>query len=206
MQRPTVTPLLLHLDASDTNTLYKDEAGTEEVATEGDPIQFIADKSGNGNHATRRVKTLVDDGAIVWSKDQAATDSVTGAIRGKSSTTHSAAFKYTIPRFLNGIIQSGATMVLVMKLPPYAQFSGTNYKYIRHPLTPLGKNPSPTVMDGNGRMAEWFGYDQRKLLYVWPPMHQSADVPVLYVVVAGDSSQNTSTPINGKQVDNSVET
>ena len=55
-------------------------------------------------------------------------------------------------------------------------------------------------------MAEWFGYDQRKLSYAWPPMHQSADVPVLYVVVAGDSSQNTSTWINGKQVDNSVET
>ena len=51
-------------------------------------------------------------------------------------------------------------------------------------------------------MAEWFGYDQRKLLYAWPLMHQSADVPV----VAGDSSQNTSTWMNGKQVDNSVET
>ena len=61
-------------------------------------------------------------------------------------------------------------------------------------------------MDGDGRMAEWFGYDQRKLLYAWPPMHQSADVPGLYVVVAGDSSQNTSLWINGQQVDNSVET
>ena len=126
VQRPTITPLLLHLDASDTNTLYKDEAGNEAVATEGDPIRFIANKSGNRNHATRRVKAFVDDGAIVWSKDKVATDSVTGAIRGKSSTTHSAGFEYTIPRFLNGISQSGATMVLVMKFPRYAQFSGTN--------------------------------------------------------------------------------
>ena len=55
-------------------------------------------------------------------------------------------------------------------------------------------------------MAEWFGYDQRKSLYARPLMHQSADVPVLYVVVAGDSSQNTSTWINGKQVEDSVET
>ena len=113
VQRPTITPLLLHLVASDKTSLYKDKAGTEEVATEGDPIRFIADKSGNGNHATRRLKAFVDDGAIVWSKDQAATDSVTGAIRGKSSTTHSAGFEYTIPRFLHGISQSGATMVLV---------------------------------------------------------------------------------------------
>ena len=96
VQRPTITRLLFHLDASDTNTLYKDKAGTEAVATEGDPIPFIADKSGNGNHATHRVKAFVDDGAIVWSKDQAATDSVTGAIRRKSSTTHSAGFEYTI--------------------------------------------------------------------------------------------------------------
>ena len=125
-QQPTNTPLWLHLDASDTNTLYKDEAGTQAVATEGDPIRFIADKSGNGNHGTRGVNAFVDDGAIVCSKDQAATDSVTGAIRGKSSTTHSAGFEYTIPRFLNGITQSGATMVLVMKFPPYAQFRGTN--------------------------------------------------------------------------------
>ena len=207
VQQPTNTPLLLHLDASDTNTLYKDEAGMQAVATEGDPIRFIADNSGNGNHATRGVTAFVDDGAIVWSKDQAATDSVTGAIRGKSSTTRSARFEYTVPRFLNGITQSGATMVLVMKFPPYAEFSSTNYKYIRHPLTPLGKNPTATIMDGDGRMAEWFGYDQRKLLRnAWPPMHQSAEVPVLYVVVAGDSSQNTSTWINGKQVDDSVET
>ena len=126
VQQPTNTPLLLHLDASDTNTLYKDEADTQAVATEGEPIRFIADKGGNGTHATRGVKAFVDDGAIVWSKDQAATDSVTGAIRGKSSTTHSAGFKYTIPRFLNGITQSGATMVLVMKFAPYVQFRGTN--------------------------------------------------------------------------------
>ena len=206
VQQPTNTPLLLHLDTSDANTLYKDEAGTQEVAMEGASIRFIADKSGNGNHATRGVKAFVDDGAIVWSKDQAATDSVTGAIRGKSSTTHSAGFQYTIPRFPNGITQSGATMVLVMKFPPYVQFRGTNYKYIRHPLTPLGKNPSPNIMDGDGWMAEWFGHDQRKFLYAWPPMQQSADVLVLYVVVARDSSQNTSTWIHGKQVDDSVET
>ena len=207
VQQPTNTPLLLHLDASDTNTLYKDEVGTQAVATEGDPIWFIANKSGNGNHVTRRVKTFVDDGAIVWSKDQAATDSATGAIRGKVGTTRSAGFKYTIPQFLKGITQSGATMVLVMKFPPYAQFSGTNYNYIRHPLTPLGESPSATIMDGNGRMAEWFGQDQRKLLRnAWPPMHESADVPLLYVVILGDSSQKTSTSINGKQVNNSVET
>ena len=207
VQQPTNTPLLLHLDASDTNTLYKDEAGTQAVATEGDPIRFIADKSGNGNHATRRVKTFADDGAIIWSKDRPATDSVTGAIRGKGGITGSAGFEYTILRFPKGITQSGATMVVVMKFQPYARFSGTNYKYIRHPLTPLGKKPMPTIMDGDGRMAEWFGYDQRELLRnAWPPLHQSADVPVLYVVVAGDSSQRTSTWTNGKQVDDSVET
>ena len=56
-------------------------------------------------------------------------------------------------------------------------------------------------------MAERFRYDEGKLLRnVWPPMHQSADVPVLYMVVAGDSSQNTSTSINGNQVEDLVET
>ena len=56
-------------------------------------------------------------------------------------------------------------------------------------------------------MAEWSGYDRRKLFCnAWPPMHQSADVPVRYVVVVGDSSQNTSTSMNGKQMDHSVET
>ena len=206
--QPTNTPVLLHLDASDTNTLYKDEAGTNAVATEGDPIRFIADKGGNGNHATRTVEAFVDEGAIVWSKDQAATDSVTDAIGGKGGTTCSAGFEYTIPRFLKGITPSGVTMVLVMKFPLYAQFSGTNYKYIRHPLTPLGEiTPGATIMDRDARMAEWFGYDQRKFLRnAWLPMHESADVPVLYVVVAGDSSQKTSTWINGKQVNNSVKT
>ena len=56
-------------------------------------------------------------------------------------------------------------------------------------------------------MVELFAYDERKLLRnAWPPMHQSADRPVLHVVVAGDSSQNTSTWINGKHVEDSVET
>ena len=82
MRQPVTTPLLLHLDAIDTDTLYTDEAGTRDVTVVGDPIRFIADKSGNGNHAVRRIHVSADDGAITWSDAAAATGSVTGAIRG----------------------------------------------------------------------------------------------------------------------------
>ena len=199
VQQPVATPLLLHLDASDTNTLYTDEAGTQAVTVAGDPIRFIADKSGNGNHAVRRVHVSADDGAITWSDAAAATGSATGAIRGNSVAT--GAFEYTVPRLLRSIKtmqQPGATLVLTMKFPPFADFTGSNYKYIRHPFSPV--DGGLNIMDGNARVAERFGYGFRFLTgAVWNPITTFTEAPILYVVVAGDSSQQTSMWVNGKQ-------
>ena len=200
VRQPVATPLLLHLDASDTNTLYTDEAGTQAVTVAGDPIRFIADKSGNGNHAIRWVYMSADDGAITWSDAAAATGSATGAIRGNSVAT--GAFEYTVPRLLRSINtkmqQSGATLVLTMKFPPFADFTGDNYKYIKHPFSPV--DGGLNIMDGNARVVERFGYGFRfQTGAVWDPITTFTDAPILYVVVAGDSSQQTSMWVNGKQ-------
>ena len=200
VRQPVATPLLLHLDASDTNTLYTDEAGTQAVTVAGDPIRFIADKSGNGNHAIRWVYMSADDGAITWSDAAAATGSATGAIRGNSVAT--GAFEYTVPRLLRSINtkmqQSGATLVLTMKFPPFADFTGSNYKYIKHPFSPV--DGGLNIMDGNARVVERFGYGVRfQTNAVWSPIATYTEAPILYVVVAGDSSQQTSMWVNGKQ-------
>ncbi|MCP3653592.1 MAG: hypothetical protein GY766_01655, partial [Herbaspirillum sp.] len=42
----------LWVDPSDTSTLFQDAAGTVPVASAGDPVGLVLDKSGNGNHLT----------------------------------------------------------------------------------------------------------------------------------------------------------
>ena len=49
-------------------------------------------------------------------------------------------------------------------------------------------------------MGEHFGYGVRFLTGdVWSPIATYTEAPILYVVVAGDSSQQTSMWVNGKQ-------
>lgn len=54
-------------DPSDLSTLFQDAAGTIPVTTDGDPVGYMGDKSGNGNHATQSVSaarpTYRTDGA-----------------------------------------------------------------------------------------------------------------------------------------------
>ena len=57
-------------DPSDLATLYQDSAGTTPVATDGDPVGLMLDKSGNGNHATQSSSDLKPiyrtDGTLHW--------------------------------------------------------------------------------------------------------------------------------------------
>ena len=85
-----------------------------------------------------------------------------------------------------------------MKFPPFADFAGSNYKYIRHPFSPV--NGSLTMMDGDARVTERFGYGFRFQTWnVWDPIATYTEAPILYVFVAGDSSHQTSMWVNGKQ-------
>lgn len=62
----------LWYDLSDLSTLFQDEAGTVSVTADSDPIRYIADKSGNGNHFvipdTSDALTYRTDGAYQWAK------------------------------------------------------------------------------------------------------------------------------------------
>jgi hypothetical protein len=48
----SITGLDVWLDGSDASTLFQDAAGTNPVATTGDPVALWKDKSGNSNNAT----------------------------------------------------------------------------------------------------------------------------------------------------------
>lgn len=54
---PAWTPSLISpmswWDPSDLTTLFQDSAGTIPVTADGDPVGYMADKSGNGRHATQ---------------------------------------------------------------------------------------------------------------------------------------------------------
>lgn len=43
----------LWLDANDASSLFQDDAGTTAVSSDGDPVGYWGDKSGNGNHVTQ---------------------------------------------------------------------------------------------------------------------------------------------------------
>lgn len=57
-------------DPSDPTTLFQDVAGTLPVASDGDPVALMLDKSGNDNHATQPVAaarpTWRTDGNLAW--------------------------------------------------------------------------------------------------------------------------------------------
>jgi len=57
-------------DPSDLNTLFQDSAGTTPVTSDGDPVGYMGDKSGNDNHATQATSaarpTYHTDGTLHW--------------------------------------------------------------------------------------------------------------------------------------------
>lgn len=57
-------------DISDLSTLYQDSSATTPVTTDGDPVGYVADKSGNGHHATQATSgnrpTYRTDGTYHW--------------------------------------------------------------------------------------------------------------------------------------------
>lgn len=57
-------------DPSDLSTLFQDSAGTTPVTADGDPVGYMADKSGNGNHATQSIAAsrpvYRTDGTLHW--------------------------------------------------------------------------------------------------------------------------------------------
>ena len=57
-------------DPSDLSTLYQDSAATTPVASDGDPVGRMEDKSGNGNHATQATSAARPvyrtDGTLHW--------------------------------------------------------------------------------------------------------------------------------------------
>ncbi len=65
-------------DPSDLSTLFQDTAGTVPVATDGDPVALMQDKSGNGNHAVQSVAparpTWRTDGTLSWLEFDGADD------------------------------------------------------------------------------------------------------------------------------------
>ena len=64
-----ISGLALWLDASDSTTLFQDDAGTTPAAANDDPVGYWGDKSGNGNNVTQAgatarplLKTAVQNG------------------------------------------------------------------------------------------------------------------------------------------------
>lgn len=57
-------------DPSDLTTLFQDAAGTTPVTADGDPVGYMQDLSGNGNHATQSVSAsrpiYRTDGTLHW--------------------------------------------------------------------------------------------------------------------------------------------
>jgi hypothetical protein len=57
-------------DPSDISTLFQDAAGSTPVTSDGDPVGYMGDKSGNGHHATQSISAsrpiYKTDGTLHW--------------------------------------------------------------------------------------------------------------------------------------------
>lgn len=57
-------------DPSDISTLFQDAAGATPVTADGDPVGYMGDKSGNGNHMTQSISAsrpiYKTDGTLHW--------------------------------------------------------------------------------------------------------------------------------------------